>query len=280
VKQEKRLGRGLEAILGESGRDATRPGVVEIALDLLTPNSLQPRQRFDKEKLSQLAESIKARGVVQPIVVRRTDGGYEIVVGERRWRAAQMAGLRSIPAIVKDLSRSDILATALVENIQRADLNALEIASAFDKLLNDAKLSHAQIAGMVGMNRSSVTNYLRLLSLPESIKADLLDQKLSMGQARALLAISDSRKQRALADMIISRGLSVRQVEEMAKRLVERKPRRVSVHAPELAALEEQLCALLGTKVVIRAGKKGGGKILIEYYSEDDLERLLSTLKG
>ncbi len=280
MKQEKRLGRGLEAILGESGREATRSGVVEIALDLLTPNSLQPRQRFDKEKLAHLAESIKARGVVQPIVVRRTDNGYEIVVGERRWRAAQMAGLSSIPAIVKDLSRSDILATALVENIQRADLNALEIASAFEKLLNEARLSHAQIARMVGMNRSSVTNYLRLLSLPESIKSDLLDRKLSMGHARALLAVSDSRKQRALADMIISRGLSVRQAEAMTKRMAERRPSREREQLPEVAALEEQLCALLGTKVVIRTGKKGNGKILIEYYSGDDLDRLLSILKG
>jgi len=280
VKQEKRLGRGLEAILGESGREAMRPGLVEIALDLLTPNSLQPRQRFDKEKLAHLAESIKARGVVQPIVVRRTDDGYEIVVGERRWRAAQMAGLSSIPAIVKDLSRSDILATALVENIQRADLNALEIAFAFEKLLNEAGLSHAQIAKIVGMNRSSVTNYLRLLSLPESIKSDLLDSKVSMGHARALLAVSDSSTQRALADMIISRGLSVRQAEAMAGRMAERRPSRAREQLPELAALEEQLCASLGTKVVIRTSKKGSGKILIEYYSGDDLERLLSILKG
>ena len=279
MKEKKRLGRGLEAILGESAKEAARPSVVDIDLDLLSPNRAQPRLRFDKEKLAQLAQSIKSKGLVQPILVRRTDGGYEIVVGERRWRAAQMAGLSSIPAIVKDFSGSDLLATTLIENIQRADLNALEVATAFDKLHEEAGLSHAQIAKQVGMNRSSVTNYLRLLALPESIKGDLLDEKVSMGHARVLLSLSDVAKQRALADLVIAKGLSVRRTEEIARKM-ERTPKAPEPQPSELVALQDQLCALLGTKVSIRSGKRGTGKIVIEYYSDDDLDRLLSILKA
>jgi len=280
VKEKKRLGRGLEAILGESVKEAARPSIVEIDLDLLSPNKAQPRLRFDKGKLAQLAQSIKSKGLVQPILVRRTRSGYEIVVGERRWRAAQMAGLSTIPAIVKDLSSSDLLATALIENIQRADLNPLEVATAFDKLLKEAGLSHAQIATQVGMNRSSVTNYLRLLALPESIKGDLLDEKVSMGHARALLSLDNTAKQRALADLVIAQGLSVRRTEEIARKMTERTPEALEPQPTELVALQDQLCALLGTKVRIRSGKRGAGKIVIEYYSDDDLDRLLSILKA
>jgi len=254
--------------------------VVDIDLDLLSPNKTQPRLRFDKEKLAQLAQSIKSKGVVQPIIVRRTDAGYEIVVGERRWRAAQMAGLSRIPALVKDLSSSDLLATTLIENIQRADLNPLEVATAFDKLHKEAGLSHAQIARQVGMNRSSVTNYLRLLALPESIKGNLLDEKVSMGHARALLSLLDSARQRALADLVIAKGLSVRRTEEIARKMTEPTPKAPEPQRNELVALQDQLCALLGTKVTIRGGKRGPGKIVIEYYSDDDLDRLLSILKA
>ena len=280
MKEKKRLGRGLEAILGESAKEAARPSIVEIDLDLLSPNRAQPRLGFDKDKLAQLAQSIKSKGLVQPILVRRTNAGYEIVVGERRWRAAQMAGLSSIPAIVKDFSSSDLLATALIENIQRADLNPLEVATAFDKLLKEAELSHAQIAKQVGMNRSSVTNYLRLLALPESIKRDLLDEKVSMGHARALLSLNDAVKQRALADLVIVKGLSVRRTEEIAREVTEKRPKAPEPQSNELVALQDQLCALLGTKVSIKSGKRGAGKIVIQYYSDDDLDRLLSILKA
>ena len=280
MKEKKRLGRGLEAILGESAKGAARPSVVDIDLDLLSPNRAQPRLRFDKEGLAQLAQSIKSKGLVQPILVRRTDAGYEIVVGERRWRAAQMAGLSSIPAIVKEFSSSDLLATALVENIQRSDLNPLEIGAAFDKLLKEAGLSHAQVAKQVGMSRSSVTNHLRLLALPESIKENLLDGRLSMGHARALLSLDTASKQRVLADQIIAKGLSVRRAEEMARRLMEQTQKPSKTESNELLALQDQLCALFGTKVIIKGGKRGAGKILIEYYSDDDLDRLLSLLKG
>lgn len=269
----------MEAILGESARETARPSVVDIDLGLLSPNKAQPRLRFDKEKLEQLALSIKSKGIVQPIIVRRADAGYEIVVGERRWRAAQMAGLSSIPAIVKDFSSSDSLATALIENIQRADLNPLELASAFDRLLKDAGLSHAEIATQVGMNRSSVTNYLRLLALPESIKKDLLDEKISMGHARALLSVNNAMKQRALADLVIARGLSVRRTEEMARKLTSEVHKAPEQRPTELLELQDQLCALLGTKVSIRNGKRGG-RIVIDYYSDDDLERLLSILRA
>jgi len=254
--------------------------IVEIDLDLLSPNKAQPRLRFDKDKLAQLAQSIESKGLVQPILVRRTNAGYEIVVGERRWRAAQMAGLSRIPAIVKDFSSSDLLATALIENIQRADLNPLEVATAFDKLLKEAGLSHAQIAKQVGMNRSSVTNYLRLLALPDSIKGDLLDEKVSMGHARALLPLNDAAKQRALADLVIAKGLSVRRTEELARKMIEERPKATEPQSSEIVAIQDQLCALLGTKVSIKSGKRGAGKIVIEYYSDDDLDRLLSILKA
>ncbi len=280
MKEKKRLGRGLEAILGESAKGATRPSVVDIDLDLLSPNRAQPRLRFDRESLAQLAQSIKSKGLVQPILVRRTDAGYEIVVGERRWRAAQMAGLSSIQAIVKELSSSDLLATALIENIQRSDLNPLEIGAAFENLLKDAELSHAQIAKQVGMSRSSVTNHLRLLALPKSIKENLLNEKLSMGHARALLSLDTASKQRALADLIIAKGLSVRRAEELARRLIEPTQKPSKTESSELLALQDQLCALFGTKVIIKGGRRGAGKILIEYYSDDDLDRLLSLLKG
>ena len=269
----------MEAILGESARETARPSVVDIDLDLLSPNKAQPRLRFDKEKLEQLALSIKSKGIVQPILVRRAEAGYEIVVGERRWRAAQMAGLSSIPAIVKDFSSSDSLATALIENIQRADLNPLELASAFDRLLKEEGLSHAEIAKQVGMDRSSVTNYLRLLALPESIKGDLLDETISMGHARALLSLDNATKQRALAALVIAKGLSVRRTEEMARKMTRQMPKAPEQRPSELLALQDQLCALLGTKVSIRSGKRGG-RIVIDYYSDDDLDRLLSILRA
>ncbi|MBN1591738.1 MAG: ParB/RepB/Spo0J family partition protein [Candidatus Coatesbacteria bacterium] len=279
MKEKKRLGRGLEAILGDSIADSERPSIIEIDLDLLTPNRAQPRVKFDKEELAGLADSIKSKGLVQPILVRRIEDGYEIVVGERRWRAAQLAGLSRIPAIVKDLSTSDLLATALIENIQRSDLNPLEIGAAFENLLKEAGLSHAEVAEQVGMSRSSVTNHLRLLALPESIKEDLMEQKISMGHARALLSLPSASKQRALADLIIAKGLSVRKAEELARRLIEPASRSEKIVSTELLALQDQLCAMLGTRVTIKGGQKGTGRITIEYYSDDDLDRLLSILR-
>jgi len=267
--------------LGESSNPGeAQPTVIEIDLDLITPNKQQPRQRFDGDELSTLAQSIRQSGVIQPILLRRMADGYEIIVGERRWRAAQSAGLARIPAIVRDLSDSQMLSTALIENVQRADLNSLEIAIAYERLVTDAGLSHAQVAKFVGVTRSSVTNYLRLLSLPESIKSDLLDEKLSMGHARALLALDSARKQRALADMIIARDLSVRQTEKLVRNMTTPTPVAPPKPTPELDAIRDELRGLLGTKVAITGTRKGAGRIQIEYYSHQDLERLLLILRG
>jgi len=279
MSEKKRLGRGLAAILSESRTPEDKPSVIEIALDLISPNSQQPRQRFDRAKLQDLAQSIQENGVVQPIIVRTIPNGYEIVVGERRWRAAQMAGLKNIPVIIRDVSDSDLLATALIENVQRDDLNPLEIASAFDKLITDAGLSHAQVASRVAMDRSTVTNYLRLLALPDSIKRDLLEDSLSMGHARALLAVKNPKAQRDIADAIIKRGLSVRQVETAVKR-ISSPPKRKDTLPANVASVQEDLSSLLGTKVTITINRGGGGKLLIDYYSSDDLERLITILRG
>jgi len=279
MSERKRLGKGLEAILGSSVAQGPQTSVLEIDLDLISPNRFQPRQRFDRERLAELAESIKASGVVQPIVVRRVGSGYEIVVGERRWRAAQMAGLSKIPAIVKEYSNIETLATALIENVQRADLNPLEIATTFEKLIKEAGLSHSQLAKRVGMQRSSVTNYLRLLGLPAKIKSDLLAENLTMGHARALLAVDDPARQQELADMIKAKGLSVRRTEALVRRMAVRKAEAQQERLRETAAMEEELCAVLGTKVSIARTKKGKGRIQIEFYSDDDLARIVSIIK-
>lgn len=279
MKEKNRLGRGLGVILGESAREEKHLSVVDLELDLLSPNRFQPRRNFDRGRLHELAESIKSSGVVQPILVRRIGKGYEIVTGERRWRAAQMAGLPRIPAIVKDLADSELLATALVENVQRDDLNPLEIAMAFSRLKKDVGLSQAEIAERVGIDRASVSNHLRLLTLPESIKRDLSSDSLTMGHAKLLLTVSSPRVQRELADLIIKKGLSVRHTESIIRNLNAPKKPKFRPRTSEMVVIQDQLCFMLGTKVTIARHRKGGGKIQIEYYSDEDLDRIFSLLK-
>ncbi len=277
------LGKGLGALIPQ-GPDAGQRGVLEIELSRIIPDGHQPRKTFHDESLAELADSIKANGVIQPIIVRKANGGgYGLIAGERRYRASMMAGLKKIPAIVKDVSPAGAFEMALVENIQREDLNPIETAEAYGRLMNEFDMTQEAVSERVGKERSSVANFLRLLTLPTDIKKDLAIGSLSMGHAKAILSVEPAVKQLALRREILSRGLSVREAETCAKRM--RAPgRMITVKrkepTPQIAMLEDELKRSLGTKVRIKAKAKGkGGAIEIEYYSADEFERLLDLLR-
>ena len=280
------LGKGLGALIpaGAPGtyiRAALEQGVMQLELARIVPNEFQPRKTFRDEALKELAASIKSKGVIQPVIVRKgADGGYQLVAGERRYRASLIAGLKNIPAIVKDVAPTEVLELALIENIQREDLNPVETAEAYDRLIREFKLSQEEMAGRVGKDRSTVTNFLRLLTLPPDVKRDLAEGALSMGHAKAILSLESKQKQMGLRREIISRGLSVREAESLARRM--KAPGRVRVKkaaSPQVSLLEDELKRKLGTKVHIRQKGKGG-KIEIEYYSPDEFDRLLELLRG
>src|SRR5918993_4371150 len=214
------LGRGLSALLSDTSV-TTSEQVLDVDIDLIEPNSLQPRTNFDEERLEELAQSIRANGIIQPILVRRTDSDrYQLVAGERRWRAAQRAGLQRIPCVVRDIPEDKVLELALIENIQRQELNAIEEAHAYKRLIETLGLTQETVAQRVGRDRTFVTNYLRLLRLPEDIQQLVEENKISMGHARALLGIDDVEKQRQVAQLIIDRGLSVRETERTIKHII------------------------------------------------------------
>ena len=275
----KALGKGLSALLGDAKPPEER--LVELDIDLIDPNNHQPRTRFSEEKLQELAASIKTNGIVQPIVVRRRGLRYQLIAGERRWRAAQLAGLSKIPAIIRDVADSQLLELSLIENIQREDLNPIEEAHAYHRLIDGLKLTQEEIAQRVGRDRSSVTNYLRLLKLPQEIQKLVEDEKLSMGHARALLALPSPQMQKQVASEILSRSLSVRETERMIQRLLttggKRKTASVQVDDPNTRTAEEKLCRWLGTKVRIIPNARGG-RIEIEYYSDSDLDRIFNLI--
>ena len=280
--QKQALGKGLGALipdlssLGDKERRAL--GISEIELDKIIPNEYQPRKVFDDEKLKELAASIREQGVIQPIIVHRSaGGGHQLIAGERRWRAARLAGLKTIPALVKEATKRELMEMALIENIQREDLNALEAAEAYKRLQDEFKLTQEDLAKRVGKERSTVTNFLRLLSLPKEVKQDLASGSLSMGHAKALLSLERVRDQIAAASAIVKKGLSVREAETLAARFKnpgKQKKERVST---DLKPLEEKLKKALGTKVSIDAKAKGG-RIVIEYYSNDELDRILDKI--
>ena len=274
---QKRLGKGLDALLGEPGGVQE---VVELDLDKLRPGKHQPRERMPDAGLQELAASIKETGVLQPVIVRKQGRGYEIVMGERRWRAAGLAGLRTVPAVVREIDDADALAMALAENLQREDLNPVEKARAFKQLIDTLGLTQAQAAGRLGLSRTAVSNTLRLLELPAKVKDMVASGRLTAGHARALLAVKDSRRIHSLAKQIISKGLSVRQAEEIAGgRRGRKKPRRSRVRkAPELVALEQELSELLGTRVRI-AGAGGAGRLVIDFYSADEFEAVVAVMR-
>lgn len=281
----KALGRGLSALLGEETTKITNEEFIEIDLELITPNAEQPRSRFTEDKLEELAQSIRVNGIVQPILVRRKTGGFELVAGERRWRAAQRAGLQKIPAIVKDISDEKLLELALVENIQRHELNAIEEAKAYRKLIDTLGLTQEMIADRVGKNRTIITTFLRLLKLPDDVQKLVEEEKISAGHGRALLMTDDIESQRQIARMIVEMTLSVRETEKAVKRIGRDTRQDVTnkqvapLNDANLKAAETKLRRYFGTSVQILSDKKGiGGKIEIEYYGETDLDRIYNLI--
>lgn len=281
----KALGRGLSALLGEETEKAGNEELQELDLDLIKPNAEQPRTRFSEEGLDELAQSIRVNGVVQPIIVRRKNSHFELVAGERRWRAAQRAGLQKIPAVIRNISDEKLLEIALVENIQRQELNAIEEAKAYRKLIDTIGLTQEMIAERVGKNRTVVTTFMRLLKLPEDIQRLVEEEKISAGHGRALLMTDDSEAQRRIARSIVEMSLSVRETEKAVKRLakldrevVENKPVTPKNDA-NVKAAETKLRRHFATNVHIIQDKKGtGGKIEIEYYGEVDLDRIYNLI--
>jgi len=278
------LGRGLNALIGEAAAPATETGSTEIDLDLIEPNPQQPRTKFGDSNLVELAQSIHANGVIQPIVVRRNGGRFQIVAGERRWRAAQMAELRKIPAFVREVSDDKLLELALIENIQRQELNPIEEANAYRKLIENIGLTQEMVAERVGKERSVITTSLRLLRLPGEIQREIEEGRLTAGHGRALLTTDDPRVQRAVANLVIDNGWSVRETERAVKHY------KISPSVPgtkivdrgldaNMKAAETKLMRSLKTNVKIVPGKKGAaGKIEIEYYSIDDLDRIYELI--
>jgi len=284
MSTRKVLGRGLEALIPvPSAVERPQPGekVFEVATDGIETNPFQPRKRIDDERLRELSESIKMDGVLQPVVVRRKGAKYELVMGERRLRAARLAGVPAIPVVVRDVSDADALRLAIVENIQREDLNPIEEAQAYRRLISEFNASQSDVAGMVGKDRSSIANTLRLLNLPEEIQHMIQDGALSSGHARALLALTTQKEQTVLARRIVEESMSVRQVEVIVG-LVKTRKTGATRHRKEkpayLADLEKAFATHLGTRVAIDEKRGGKGRILIEFYSYDDFERLASLM--
>lgn len=287
--ERKALGKGLEALIPASlrkGREdlahpAVRYEVQEVDIHRIIPNRYQPRRAYDDEGLKELSDSIKVKGVIQPVILRKTeDGGYELIAGERRLRAVKMAGLKTIPAIIKEATNNELIELALIENIQREDLNPIEEANAYERLIKEFKLTQEEVAKRVGKPRSSVTNYLRLLTLPKEIKGDLATGALTTGHAKAILALNKEIEQLRVRNAIIKRGLSVREAEALVKGLREHHPKRKKKEIDqELLAVEEKLKRNFGTQVRIHY-KNRGGWIRIEYYSRKDLDRILELILG
>ena len=273
----KGLGRGLDALLGAD--EAPREALATVGVATIRPGRYQPRTRMDERSLAELAQSIRSQGLLQPVIVRPVDGGYELVAGERRWRAAQMAGLEQIPAIVREVPDEAALVMALIENVQREDLNPMEEAAAVQRLIDEFRMTHEQAADAVGRSRSATSNLLRLLKLAKPVQEMLMRGALEMGHARALLAL-DGARQIELATRVAARGLSVRETEALVQRLL-RAPgqRRRKRSDRDLERLAEELSERLGTTVEIRPARKGRGKLLLHYSSLDHLDQLLKRLK-
>ena len=274
------LGKGLSALIPDK---VSKPGgeVTFLKTELVQDNPFQPRTHYDENKLAELKASIKEKGILVPVLVRLKDGKYQVVAGERRLKAARSLSVQEIPAIVREVSDQEALVLALIENIQREELNPIEEAEAYKKLIEEFRYTQDMVAESVGKDRSTVTNLLRLLKLPAEIQQSVYDGGLSVGHARALLGVESPGEQKKFFDLVLKKGLSVRELEEIVRSGAKDSARRAKPRETrdrELAALEEQLQNALGTKVSIQARKKKG-KIVIEYYSLDDLERIIARIK-
>ena len=286
---KKGLGKGLGALLSVDGIPETqKDSVVELKINDISPNSDQPRKQFQEDALQELADSIKENGVIQPIIVAKRGTGYRIVAGERRWRASRLAGLKVIPAIVRDLTDQQTMEQALIENIQRQDLNPLEEAFAMDNLMKEHGLTQEALAKKLGKSRPAIANTLRLINIDESLQDFIRNGDLSAGHARALLAITDKEEQKKAADVVMIKEMSVRETEEYVKKILSgaaTAPRKTRVKASSAVAIstkdvEHKLTSYYGTKVKLKLKDeaKGKGTIVIEYYSYDDLDRLLEMM--
>src|SRR5512143_2186986 len=274
--QKQALGKGLGALIPDlsvlDDKEKKALGINEIELDKIVPNEYQPRKVFNDEKMKELAASIKEQGVIQPVIVHRAGSGYQLIAGERRWRASRLAGLKTIPALVKEATKRELLEMALIENIQREDLNPLEAAEAYKRLQDEFKLTQEDLAKRVGKERSTIANFLRILGLPKEIKQHLAAGAISLGHAKAILSLERHRDQLALAEGIVKKGLSVRESEALATKLKHpAEPKKKVAAASEYKAIEERLRKSFGTKVSIESKSKGG-RIVIEYYSTDELD--------
>lgn len=278
------LGRGLSALIGEDRAPSISPTPSEVDIDLIDANPQQPRQRFSDTELDQLAASIKANGVVQPIVLRKNDSRYQIVAGERRWRASQRAGMRRIPAVIRDVPDEKLLELALIENIQRQELNPIEEANAYRRLIEHIGLTQEALSERVGKERTAITTSMRLLKLPNDIQRLLAEGRLSAGHGRALLMSDDPKVQRAAANEAADKGLSVRETERLVKRAGRQMEEKKTVTAsqdPNVKMAETRLMRRFGTSVKITQNRKGtGGKLEIEYYGPEDLDRIYQILIG
>ncbi|MDQ8736540.1 ParB/RepB/Spo0J family partition protein [Paenibacillus sp. LHD-38] len=279
----KRLGRGLDALIPSlSVNDDDK--VIEISLTQLRPNPYQPRKTFDEDSIKELAESIKQHGIIQPIIVRTVLKGYEIIAGERRFRASQFCGNATIPAVVRSFTDQQVMEIALIENLQREDLNAIEVAVAYQALIDKFKLTQEELSMKVGKSRSHIANFVRLLSLPTEIKDNVSRGTISMGHARALVGIKDDKTQKELADLTVSQEWSVRDLEEAIQKLDSKQPEDITKPTqrkrdPYIDHLEESLRERFKTTVKIKQ-QKDKGKIELQYYSKQDLERLLELLQN
>lgn len=295
---QKRLGRGLDSLISNK-IDKTIEKDVSVKTDEkenvshetlvkisdIEPNKGQPRTEFDKDALNELAESIKLHGIIQPIVVRKNGNMYEIIAGERRWRAARIAGLKEVPVLIREYSEQEVYEVALIENIQRQNLNSIEEAVAYKKLIEEYNLKQDDVAKRVGKSRTVVTNSLRLLRLEDDVKQMIIDGKISTGHAKMLVSIEEPEKQVETANKIVKDGLSVRDVEKLVKNIGNKdkksnkaKNNTDEIKSPEYLSAEEELKQILGTKVTIKPADNVQGKIEIEYYSIDELERIISFI--
>ena len=280
--KRKGLGRGLDALLGTADRPEQEEGAQlrELAVDLINPNPFQPRKRFDEAALTELADSIRAQGVIQPVVVRRRSGEYELIAGERRWRAAQKAGLDHIPAVIREIDDNQAAAMALIENLQREDLDAIEQAQAMQRLIKEFELTHQQVADVLGVSRPAVSNALRLLDLAAPVQKLLRERRIEAGHARSLAALP-KKEQAGIADKVVARTLTVRQVESMVSRYLKQAAAPTAgTDDPDTRALERRLGEALGTRVSIQANRRGKGNVTLAFDSLDQLDGLIDRLVG
>jgi ParB family transcriptional regulator, chromosome partitioning protein len=287
-KHKRALGRGLSALIPQAAptpaaapAEAPKAGVLKLPIEAIQRDTAQPRRYFDAAKLAELTESIKAQGLLQPVLVRKDGQGYKLIAGERRWRAAQAAGLHEVPALVRDVTEGQAFELALVENLQRSDLNPMEEAEGYQRLVEEFKLTQEQVSQRVGKERSTVANALRLLGLPDDVKALVAEGALSMGHARALLGVPRLPELQALASRVVEEKLSVRDTEKLVqqKRPAKKEPAKAAKQSPQVKALVEELQRLLGTKVRLAEKGQGKGTLEVDFFSYDDLDRLLKLLR-